>query len=141
MLLAGALGVWYDTAGDVIGMWNLMGAFGLIIVAPAVMLSAIGSGKLRSPNLWELGRGYATAGLGLVMTFCLLMVWSAIGKIVAPSPRDPTSWTPVLSNGEQVVVAVPYTIMLAIVLSVLVDLWRRGSDGSPRSSSAASPGT
>lgn len=132
-LLTGALGVWYEIAGDVVVMWNFLGAAGLILTLPAAILSAVGSRKLRSADTWKMGRGYATAGLGLATTFCLWMVANSVLEIVAPSPRDPYSWTPSLSNGEQIVLAIPYAIMLLVVLTVLVGLWRRNYGASRRS--------
>ncbi|NMM92466.1 hypothetical protein B2J88_50955 [Rhodococcus sp. SRB_17] len=127
-LLAGALGVWYEVAGDVIVTWNLLGAVGLMLVVPGGIISLIGSGKLGSSSTFRRGRTLAAVGLALVMSFCLLAISGSIQEYLAPpARRDPNSWSPVLSSGEQLLVVVPYAIMLAVMVSVVVGLWRRSS--------------
>lgn len=127
-LLAGALGIWYEVAGDVIVTWNLLGAVGLVLVVPGGIISVIGSGKLGSSSTFRRGRTLFSLGLALVMSFCLLAIGGSIQEYLAsPEQRDPNSWSPVLNRVEQLFVVVPYTIMLAAMASFLVGLWRRNS--------------
>lgn len=131
-LLAGALGVGYEVAGDVIVTWNLLGAVGLILVIPGGIITLIGSGKLKSSSTFRRGRALAAVGLALVMSFCLLAISVSIQEYLAPlARRDPNSWSPVLSSREQLLVVVPYTLMLAAMVSVFVRLCRRGSSRVP----------
>lgn len=137
---AGAAGVWWETAGDVIVFWNFWGALGLALVVPSVIFTLGGATLLRSPATFRRGRGYVTAGLGLAIFLYLLVISGAIAEIVNPPPdwhRELPSMLPWLTSSEHAALAVPYAAMLAAVSAVLIVLWRPPATQADRVNTAA----
>lgn len=125
-LTAGALGVWRERIGDVVATWNIDTAVGLILLIPAAYFALSGQSQLRSSDTFRRGRRHATAGLSLTVAFCLLHVSNPVlDAALGPVRQDPTSWSPVLTTGEQWVVAVPSAMMLIPAALALITLWRR----------------
>lgn len=62
-LVTGALGLWWETIGNVVVTWNIDTAVGLLLLIPAAMFAGTGVPYLRSQATFHRGRRYATAGL------------------------------------------------------------------------------
>ncbi|WP_156520297.1 hypothetical protein [Rhodococcus sp. EPR-157] len=130
-LAAAALGLWWETIGNVVVTWNIDTAVGLILLIPAAMFAGNSVAHLQSPTTFRRGRRYATAGLSLTALFCLLELSNPIlNTIDPPAPRDPTSWSPELTAGEEWVVAAPYAVFLIPVILTVLSLWRHRPDDS-----------
>ncbi|NIL74802.1 hypothetical protein RhoFasB10_00893 [Rhodococcus sp. B10] len=125
-LAAGALGFWWDTVGGVVVEWNQLGLLSAIIWLPGSFLVLKGSYLWYLPDVWPRARRYLTAGLGSVALCCALLVGIMLWNVVDPPEfRDPNSWSPVLTTVEQLIVAVPYAVMLILLVNVMVALWRQ----------------
>lgn len=124
-LAVGAFGLWWESIGDVVVTWNLAGSVGLILLIPAALFAFTGLSELNSPMNFCRGRWYATIGLSLTAFYCLLGAATPIlDAIDPPAERDPNTWSPLLTTGEEWVVAVPYAVFLVPAIHTVVALWR-----------------
>jgi hypothetical protein len=129
-LVTGALGLWWETIGNVVVTWNIDTAVGLIVLIPAAMFAGTGVPYLRSQATFLRGRRYATAGLSLTALFCLLVLSNPVlNTIDPPAPHDPTSWSPELTAGEEWIVAAPYIAFLIPVVLTVISLWHHRPSG------------
>ncbi|WP_153275315.1 hypothetical protein [Rhodococcus sp. P1Y] len=124
-LVVGALGLMWDDIGDLVVTWNIVTAVGLILLIPAALFAFNGVSELPHRSTFRRGRWYATAALSLTALFCVLAASTPVLNAIAPpTQRDPNSWSPVLTTGEEWVAAAPYAIFLLPVVFVLSKLWR-----------------
>lgn len=124
-LVVGALGLMWDDIGDLVVTWNIVTAVGLILLIPAGFFGFNGVSELQHRSTFHRGRWYATAALSLTALFCVLAASTPVLNAIAPpAQRDPNSWSPVLTTGEEWVAAASYAIFLLPVVFVLGKLWR-----------------
>lgn len=124
-LIVGALGLMWDDIGDLVVTWNIVTAVGLILLIPAAFFAFNGVSELQHRSTFRRGRWYATAALSLTALFCVLAASTPVLNAIAPpAQRDPNSWSPVLTTGEEWVAAASYAIFLLPVVFVLGKLWR-----------------
>lgn len=132
-LTAGALGLWWESIGGVVVTWNLAGAVGLILLVPATIFAFGSVSNLHHPATFRRGRWYATVGLMLTAFDCLLGASTPVlNAIDPPAPRDPYSWSPELTFGEEWVAATPYAVFLVPIILTLGSLWRVVPTVEPR---------
>lgn len=120
-LTVGALGIWWQSIGDVVVTWNIDIAIGLILLIPAAIFVFNGVSDASLPTTFRRGRCYVTAGLALTSLFCVLGIVGALDK---PEYRDPNSWSPELSGEERWIVAVPYSVFLVSACLTIRWVWR-----------------
>ncbi|MFI6430739.1 hypothetical protein [Rhodococcus oryzae] len=117
----GNRGTW---VGDVLAMWNLVGIFGLVVFIPLVVVSLFGAGVL--PSKFHLGRWLSSLGSSAMMLIAGALVVGAIADLTTPPERrDPNSWAGPLSLLGTALFVVPYLVMVAANMIVIVFLWKR----------------
>lgn len=110
--------------GTVLITWVFVGAFGLVVFVPAVMVSLFGAAALK--QRFRFGRWLVSIGGAAIVLVVAALTYGIVGEAVAPDQwRDPYSWGPVLSPLEACLVLVPYLVIAAVNVCVIVRLWKR----------------
>lgn len=109
--------------GDVLGTWILVGAFGLVVSVPAMVVSLFGAAALKQQ--FRFGRWLASIGSAAVMLIVAALTYGIVAEAAEPERRDPNSWGPALSPLSASLVLVPYLAIAVVNVYVVVRLWKR----------------
>ena len=110
--------------GDVLIAWVFVGAFGLVVFVPAMMVSLFGAAALKQQ--FRFGRWLASIGSAAVMLIVTALTYGILAEALTPSERrDPYSWGPALSPLAASLVLVPYLAIAVVNVYVVVRLWKR----------------
>lgn len=120
---------------DVLILWYFVAFFGAVVYVPVAVVSLLGAAALK--RQFRFGRFLSSAGCFAVLLMCSLMVWTAVSEAVTDDElHDPYSWTAPLSPGEAFAFALPYVLIAAAEVYLIVRLWKL-SDPNPIGPSAA----
>ncbi|WP_182263124.1 hypothetical protein [Rhodococcus sp. UFZ-B548] len=110
--------------GDVLGTWNLVGIFGLVVFVPVVTVSLFGAGALAQQ--FRFGRLLASIGSVAMALVVAATVIGAVADVVGPPQRrDPNSWSVPLSPFATALFVIPYLVIAVLNVYVVIRLWRR----------------
>lgn len=121
---AGLEGNRWPLLGDVLIAWVFVGAFGLVVFVPAMVVSLFGAAALKQQ--FRFGRWLASIGSAAVILIVAALTYGIVGEaFTSPERRDPYSWGPTLSPLAASLVLVPYLAIAVVNVYVVVRLWKR----------------
>lgn len=121
---AGLEGNRWPMLGDVLITWVFVGAFGLVVFVPAMVMSLFGAAALKQQ--FRFGRRLASIGSAAVMLIVATLTYGIVGEaLTPPERRDPYSWGPALSPFAASLVLVPYLVIAVANGYVITRLWKR----------------
>lgn len=118
---------WPPMLGDVLIAWIFVGAFGLVVFVPAMVVSLFGAAALKQQ--FRFGRWLASIGSFAAILIVAALTYGIVGEALTPlEKRDPYSWGPTLSPAAASLVLVPYLAIAFINGYVILRLWKRSTE-------------